>query len=162
VHPVRHEVAVPGDLVDPVDDDARRAHHQEPAPSTGGEAGHHRDGLDRLAQSHLVADDDAFAGQRELGPEHLVAAQRHVQQAGVQRGRVDLVLDVGRDETVGGTAIRHRVRTGEVGEERVVGGRVELVVAPQRAVVQVRHAQLCAHRAQRRHVATGQQGLEPA
>jgi hypothetical protein len=38
--------------------------------------GEHGDGLDGLAEPHLVAEHDPALGQRETGAEGLVAAQR--------------------------------------------------------------------------------------
>ena len=48
----------------------------------GGQVGDRRERLDGLAEPHLVAEDRAVLVDGVLGAEHLVAAQRHGQQAG--------------------------------------------------------------------------------
>ncbi len=60
--------------------------------------GHRGDGLHRLAEPHLVAENDPLLREREPGAERLVAAQPEavVEPGGVQLLRADPFDDVGR------------------------------------------------------------------
>ena len=74
------QLAVLGHLLHPVDQHAGRAHGQEVGVAPGPQVGERGDGLDRLAQAHLVAEDRPPLAQGELGAEGLVAAERRLQQ----------------------------------------------------------------------------------
>ena len=79
---------------------------------------HRRDGLDRLAQPHLVAQDDPPLHQREPGAEGLVAAQPQAvrEPGGVEPLGVDPLDDVGRQVALGrGDGRRPGRRPGRAG-----------------------------------------------
>ena len=122
-----------GDLAGPVDEHAGRADHEEVGGAARGEMGHRRDGLDRLAQPHLVAEDDPPLHQREPGAEGLVAAQPQVlvEPGGVQPLRVDPLDDVGGQVALGRGDVA--AEGDDLAEQAVVGRRAPLEVAPDLA-----------------------------
>jgi hypothetical protein len=94
-----------------------------------GQVTHHRDGLDRLAEPHFVAEDDSPLRQDEPGAEGLVSTQSQVlrQAGGVQRLRVDPFDDVGRQEALGRGV---PAQADSLTEQAVVLHRTPFEVAP--------------------------------
>ncbi|CAM5410680.1 hypothetical protein SBADM41S_07169 [Streptomyces badius] len=80
--------------------------------------GEGRDGLDGLAEAHLIPDDHPFLRQREARPERLVAAQGHPQSRVVEPQRPHAVRDPGGQEPFGGIAVGAAAR--QLGEQAVV------------------------------------------
>ncbi len=92
---VHREVRVRAQLAHPVLQHARRAHDERVGRAAGDQVRDDGDGLHRLAQAHLVAQDDAPLGEREAGSERLVPAQRDRQQRLVERLRLHAVDQLG-------------------------------------------------------------------
>ncbi|WP_334608761.1 hypothetical protein [Micromonospora sp. CPCC 205546] len=80
-------------LIEPVHDDAGRADDEEVTPSGGSEVGADRDGLDRLAQPHLVTEDATALQECVPDSESLIAAQSDAQPSRVQPDLPSLVLE---------------------------------------------------------------------
>ncbi len=105
-------------LAHPVLQHARRAHDERVGRTAGDQVRDDGDGLHRLAQAHLVAQDDAALGEREAGPERLVPAQRDRQQRLVERLRLHAVDQLGGQ--VPGRGGDVAARGGDAVEQRVV------------------------------------------
>ena len=93
--------------------------------------GDHGQSLNRLAEAHLVSEDRSLLMDRVLGAEHLVSAECHGQQCGVEGYRVDLLAQFLRDEPSRRLFLVRPARTGDGGQDRVERRRVAQVVLPQ-------------------------------
>ena len=118
-------------LVEPVDLDTGRADDEEPALAPSGQVGDHGQPLNRLPKTHLVTEDRALLVDRVLGAEHLVSAEGHGQQRGVEGDRVDLLAQFLRDESSRRLFLVRPPRTADRGQDCVDRRRVAQVVLPQ-------------------------------
>ncbi len=136
------------DLAGPVDEHAGRAHDEEVGGAAGGEMGHRRDRLDRLAQPHLVAQHHAPLDEREPSAERLVTAQPQalLEPGGVQPLGADPLDDVGRQVPLGCGDVATEVD--HLAQQPVVRRRAPFEVAPDLVGV---------GRADRAHVGHGPQ-----
>lgn len=129
VHRQRAQGGAGPDLPVPVDQHARRAHHQEVALAPGREMGERGDGLHGLAEPHLVPEDHPLLRQREPRPEGLVATQGDPQPRVVEPQRPHPVRDPGGQEPLGGVPVRPAA--GQLRELAVVLGGPQLEVHPR-------------------------------
>ena len=97
------------------------------------QVGDRGEGLDGLAEAHLVADDHPPLRQGEPGAERLVAAQGRRDEGQVKRLVADPFSHLGRKEALSGFLVR--AEAGDVDEQAVVGDRAGEEVAPQRGRV---------------------------
>jgi len=102
VQAVAVEGGVLADLVDPVDLHTGRADHEETGLPVRRQVGHRGEGLDGLAEPHLVAEDRVPLVDRVLGAEHLVSPQGGLEQPGVQRNGGDLLAEFVGEEALSG------------------------------------------------------------
>jgi hypothetical protein len=129
VQPVGPQLTVPPDLVSPVDQDARRAHDEEVRSAFGMEMAHRSQGLDALAQAHLIAEYRPLLAQRKLRAERLVPAQGRAHEGEVERVLMDPLRDVCRDEALPGLDVGRELA--DLDEQPVVVDGTLLVVLPQ-------------------------------
>ena len=128
VQPVCREPTVPRDLTQPIDQDRGRADDEEVPLPRGSEVGHRRDGLHRLAQTHLVAEQGMPLHESEFRPELLVATHRCGDQGQVQPEVAD-----GRDDLLGQVAplgVRLDAEPGDLRKPGVVVGGAGQEVRP--------------------------------
>ena len=91
------------DFPAPVDHDGGRTDDEEAGLHLGHcQVGHGRDGLDGLAQAHLIAQEDPLLGQDIAGSEGLVGAEIPLEGAQVQVCGVDLRSKLGGNAGVDG------------------------------------------------------------
>ena len=93
------ELGVLLDLTLPVHEHAVRGDHEEVALPLGGQMAHRRQDLDRLTQTHVVAEQHALLADHVLGPEDLILTKIGRHQTQVQAGRLDRVGDLRRQAT---------------------------------------------------------------
>ena len=101
MQPVCCQICLAGDLPHPVRDHRRRAEHQEVRLAHTAKVRQHREGLNRLPQAHLVADDHLALDEDEARGKRLVATQRHPQVVGLQFLCAHRINDVLRKVTPG-------------------------------------------------------------
>ena len=111
VDQMRFDIAEFLDLPAPVDKDRGRAHDKEPALGVLRiEMCHRRDRLDRLSQSHLIAQQYTSKGQNIARPERLIRAQVSLESAGIERESVDLLRQLSGNTAVDQFALRPSTR----------------------------------------------------
>lgn len=98
----------------------------------GGEMREHGDGLDGLAEPHLVTEDHPALGQREPRAEGLVPTERDPPVRVVEPLRVHPVRDLGGQEPLGGLDVGRA--PGDLGELAVVLRGPQLEVHPRLGV----------------------------
>ena len=130
------QLAVPRDLVSPVDQDAGRAYDEEVPPPFDMEVAHGRQGLDGLAQAHLVAEHRPFLAKRELRAEGLVPAQGCSHQRQVQRVLMDPPRYLGWDEPLPGFDVGRKFA--DLDKQAVIEDGAFFVVLPQGSRVWLR------------------------
>ena len=87
--------------------------------------------LNRLAEAHLVSENRSLLMDRVLRAEHLVSAECHDQQCGVEGYRVDLLAQFLRDEPSRRLFLVRPARTADGRQDCVERCRVAQVVLPQ-------------------------------
>ncbi len=149
-----------GELVQPVEHEGGGAgdEHRRFQPPRVPQALHERDGLERLAEAHLVGEDAAEAeGGEPREPAEalqLVGTQRGGQARRGLHGTARLLHPA---QVVLEGRVAHRVGILPIEVERLVGGNL------RRAVQKIvgRHAQIAHHLAEMRHIALGKRHDAP-
>lgn len=100
--------------------------------TVGREMREHGDGLDGLAEPHLVTEDHPALGEREPRTERLVSAERDPPVGVVEPLRVHPVRDLGRQEPLSGLDVGRA--PGDLGELAVVLRGPQLEVHPRLGV----------------------------
>jgi hypothetical protein len=124
------QAGVPRDLPGPVDEHAGGTDHQKVAASRSGKMGHCGNGLDRLSQAHLIAENDPPLHEGEPGAERLIATQPEavLEPGCIEPLGVDPLDDVGRQEPLGRGDIPTDID--QLAEQSVIPRRVTLEVTP--------------------------------